>query len=92
MIPNPRLRDLVIDTARELGIKLQFSAMPGGATDGGVVHRHKSGVPSIGIGVAARHIHSHGAIIHRDDYDNAVKLLIAVIEKLDTDVVASLTI
>ncbi len=91
MIPNLRLRDLVIDTAEELGITLQFSAIAGG-TDGGAVHRHKAGVPSIVIGVAARHIHSHVAIIHRDDYDNAVKLLTAVIKRLDAETVAGLVI
>jgi putative aminopeptidase FrvX len=41
--------------------------------------------------VAARHIHSHGAIIHRDDYDKTIKLLIAMIERLDADVVLDLT-
>jgi endoglucanase len=91
MIPNLRLRDLVIETAKELGITLQFSAIEGGGTDGGAIHRHKVGVPSIVIGVAARHIHSHGAIIHREDYDNAVKLLTAVIDRLDAKTVASLT-
>jgi endoglucanase len=91
MIPNLRLRDLVIDTAKEQSIPLQFSAVEGGGTDGGAIHRHKAGVPSIVIGVAARHIHSHGAIIHRDDYDNALKLLTAVIGRLDAQTVADLT-
>jgi len=91
MIPNLRLRDLVIDTAKELDIPLQFSAIEGGGTDAGAIHRHKAGVPSVVIGVAARHIHSHGAIIHRDDYDNAVKLLTGLISRLDTKTVAGLT-
>lgn len=91
MIPNLRLRDLVIDTAKALDIPLQFSAITGGATDGGAIHRHKSGVPTVVIGVPSRHIHSHGSIIHRDDYDNAVKLLIGVIERLDAETVAGLT-
>lgn len=91
MIPNLRLRDLVIDTAKELDIPLQFSAIPGGGTDGGAIHRHKAGVPTVVIGVAARHIHSHGAIIHRNDYDNAVKLLTAVIGRLNAETVANLT-
>jgi putative aminopeptidase FrvX len=91
MIPNLRLRDLVIDTAKELDIPLQFSAIPGGGTDGGAIHRHKAGVPAIVIGVAARHIHSHSAIIHRDDYDAAVRLLAAVVSRLDADTVAGLT-
>jgi putative aminopeptidase FrvX len=91
MIPNLRLRDLVIDTANELGIGLQFSAIPGGGTDGGAIHRHKSGVPTIVIAVPARHIHSHSAIIHREDYDDAIKLLVAIVARLDAETVAGLT-
>lgn len=91
MIPNLKLRDLVIDTAEELGIPLQFSAMPGGATDGAAIHMHGTGVPTVVIGVPARHIHSHGSIIHRHDYDHAVQLLTAVVAKLDAATVAGLT-
>ena len=91
MIPNLALRDLVIDTARELEIPLQFSAIQGGATDGGAIHLHGTGVPTVVIGVAARHIHSHGAILHRDDYDRAVRLSAALVEKLDPETVARLT-
>lgn len=92
MIPNLRLRDLVIDTARELGIPLQFSAMVGGSTDGAQIHLHRTGVPSVVLGVPARHIHSHAAIIHRDDYERTLQLLIAVIEKLDAERVAGLVL
>ena len=91
MIPNLRLRDLVIETAKDLDIKLQFSAIEGGGTDGGVIHRHRAGVPCIVLAVAARHIHSHSAIIHRDDYDGAARLLAGVIGRLDADTVAALT-
>lgn len=91
MIPNLKLRDLVIDTAGELDIPLQFSAIKGGATDGGAIHLHGTGVPTVVIGVAARHIHSHGSIIHRDDYENAVKLVSAIVSKLDMDTVTGLT-
>jgi len=91
MIPNLKLRDLVIDTAADLSIPLQYSYMPGGATDGGAIHVHGLGVPTVVIGVPARHIHSHGSIIHRDDYDHAVQLLTAVVAKLDTATVAGLT-
>ncbi len=83
MIPNLKLRDLVIETAKEFDIPLQTDAMLGGATDGGVIHLHKSGVPTIVIGVPARHIHSHSSILHREDYDLTVKLLKQVIKKLD---------
>jgi putative aminopeptidase FrvX len=91
MIPNIRFRDLVIETAKQIGVPVQLSAIEGGATDGAVIHLHGIGVPSIVIGVAARHIHSHSSIIHRHDYDNAVKLLIALVNRLDAGTVASLT-
>jgi putative aminopeptidase FrvX len=91
MVPNIKLRDLLIDTAAALNIPVQFSSMPGGATDGAAIHLHGTGVPTVVVGVPARHIHSHGAIIHRDDYDNAVKLITAVVRKLDKATVESLT-
>ncbi len=91
MIPNLKLRDLVLDTAVEIGVPTQISYIEGGATDGGIIHLHELGVPTVVIGVAARHIHSHSSILHRDDYDNAVKLLTALVMKLDAATVAGLT-
>jgi putative aminopeptidase FrvX len=91
MIPNLRLRDLVMDTAREMSLPLQTSALEGGATDGAAIHLHKTGVPTVVIGVPARHIHSHSGILHREDYDAALKLIVAVLRKLDSAAAAALT-
>mgnify|MGYP005851040457 CR=1 FL=1 len=90
MIPNLRLRDLVIDTAEELHIPLQFSAYTGAAADGGAIHLHGAGVPTVVLGVPARHIHSQASIIHRDDYDRMLRLLLALVERLDQEVAAGL--
>jgi endoglucanase len=91
MIPNLKLRDFVIDTAEELEIPIQLSSILGGATDGGAIHLHKTGVPTIVISVPARHIHSDSSIIHRDDYDRAVKLLVALLTRLDKATVTEFT-
>jgi endoglucanase len=91
MIPNLKLRDLVVATAEELGIPLQFSAMLAGATDGAAIHLHNDGVPTVVIGVPTRHIHSHNAIICRDDYDQALQLIVALVKRLDAETVANLT-
>lgn len=91
MIPNLKLRDLVIDTAKNHNIPLQISTMEGGATDGGPIHLHKSGVPTIVLAVPTRHIHSHNAILHRNDFNSLVELLTKVIQKLDSKTVADLT-
>jgi endoglucanase len=90
MIPNLRLRDLVIDTAQELGIPLQIDVLMRGGTDGGSIHVHARGVPAVVVGVPARHIHSHQGIISRDDYDATVRLLVEVVKRLDAETVAGL--
>jgi putative aminopeptidase FrvX len=91
MIPSLRLRELLLEVARENDIPVQISSIEGGSTDGAVIHLHGIGVPTVVIGVAARHIHSHSSIIHRDDYDRAVKLLTAMVGRLDAATIASLT-
>jgi endoglucanase len=91
MIPNLRLRDFFVETAEELQIPYQFDLLDRGGTDSGAIHLHRRGVPSLVIAVPTRHIHSHAGIIHRDDYDQAVQLVTAVIKKLDAEKVASLT-
>ncbi len=83
MVPNQALRNLVVDTAEELGIPYQFDAIAGGGTDAGRMHLWGRGCPSIVIGFATRYIHSHAGLIHRDDMENAAKLVAAVIKKLD---------
>lgn len=90
MVPHQGLRNLVIDTAEELGIDVQFQHISGGGTDAGRMHLWGRGVPSIAIGFATRYIHSHAALIHRDDMENAAKLVAAVIKKLDASTVSKL--
>ncbi|GGJ91042.1 hypothetical protein GCM10007043_00900 [Calditerricola satsumensis] len=90
LIPHTGLRDLVIDTAKELGIPIQFDAMPGGGTDAGRFHLQGQGVPSIAISIPTRYIHSHAAILHRDDVERTVRLLVALIQRLDAKTVAKL--
>ena len=91
MVPNLILRDFVIDTAEELEIPIQLSSVLGGATDGAAIHLHKTGVPTVVLGVPSRHIHSHSSMIHRDDYDQAVKLLVTLLRRLDKDTVIGFT-
>ncbi|MEE8577337.1 MAG: M42 family metallopeptidase [candidate division Zixibacteria bacterium] len=90
MIPNLKLRDLVISTAESRKIPYHLTYMERGATDGGRVHMTRTGVPSVVIGAPTRYIHSHNSVMYRTDYDNTVKLACEVIKKLDRKTVASL--
>ncbi len=91
MIPHIKLRNFIIDLAKEREIPLQLDVMERGGTDAGTIHINMRGVPSVVIGVPCRYIHSHSGIINRDDYDNTVKLIIEIVKKLDTETVAGLT-
>ncbi|MCL6444735.1 MAG: M42 family metallopeptidase [Alicyclobacillus sp.] len=83
MIPNPRFRDFVIDTAAEEGIPLQVDYVAGGGTDAGKYQTYGSGVPSIAFGCATRYIHTHAAVYHHGDFENGVRLLTALVKRLD---------
>lgn len=91
MVSHRGLREFVLDVADEHNVPYQFEAMAGGGTDAGSIHVTANGVPALSIGIATRYIHSHAGILHRDDYDNAVKLMVEVIKKLDRDAVNKIT-
>jgi putative aminopeptidase FrvX len=90
MIPNLKLRDLVIDLASKLKIPLQLHALEGGSTDGGPIHLHRTGVPTVVLAVPTRHIHSHNSILRRDDFDATVKLVVELIKHLNKKTVNNL--
>jgi len=87
MVSHKGLRDFVVGVADELSIPYQFDAIAGGGTDAGAIHITLEGVPSLAITIATRYIHSHAGILHRDDYENAVKLIAEVIKRLDQETV-----
>jgi putative aminopeptidase FrvX len=91
MVSHKGLRDFVTDTADEHNIPYQFDSIAGGGTDSGSIHLTANGVPALSITIATRYIHSHAAMLHRDDYENAVKLITEVIKRLDKETVAEIT-
>ena len=90
LIPNTRLRNLVSDVAEAEGIAIQYDWMAAGGTDAGRMQLFGPGVPSIALGVPARYIHSAASLIHRHDFEEAARLLAALLRRLDADTVAGL--
>lgn len=76
------MRDFLLDTAQDAGIKYQFYTGKGG-TDAGAAHLKNKGVPSTTIGVCARYIHSHQTLYAMDDFIEAQAFLQALVKKLD---------
>ena len=91
MIPNVRLRDLVVDIAEKKRIPHHFAYVERGGTDCGRIHLHDRGVPSLTLGIPTRYIHSHTAIIDRRDFEALVRLVTEVVKRLDAKTVITLT-
>lgn len=84
-IAHPRLARLAIDTALEAGIRHQVTVRRSGGTDAGSFHLANHGIPSLVLGVPARYIHSHNAIIDINDYLQMLALVTALIRRLDQE-------
>jgi len=90
MIPNRKFRDFMFRIADETGISLQPDVLTGYGEDGAEIQRFDSGRPSVNITVPTRYLHSHTGIIQRSDFDEAVQLLIEVLQRLDQETVREL--
>lgn len=84
MLPN--MKDFLLTTAEEAGVKFQYYCAKGG-TDAGAAHLKNSGIPSTTIGVCARYIHSHQTLYNMDDFLQAQAFLQAIVKKLDRSTV-----
>lgn len=90
MITHHGLRDFVLDTAESNDIPYQYFISQGG-TDAGRVHLANKGVPSAVIGICSRYIHTHGSIIHVDDYAAAKELITTLVKNTDQTTIDTLT-
>jgi putative aminopeptidase FrvX len=91
MIPNQPFKDFVIRTAEEMKVPLQLTQVARGGTDAGRIHISRAGCPSVVLGVATRHIHSHVGLLSLEDVENAIRLTMELIKRLDEDTVRSFT-
>ncbi|WP_261133195.1 M42 family metallopeptidase [Bacillus sp. Marseille-Q3570] len=82
-ISHKGLRDFVLETAEKNNIPYQIDTTPGGGTDAGNIHITHDGVPAISITMATRYLHTHASMIHRDDYDHTVRLMVELVKGLD---------
>lgn len=74
-IADKRLLSLLTGTAEELSIPYQIKRPGVGGTDAGAMVRSRAGVPSIGVAVPARYIHSPVALLSLADFNYTVRLM-----------------
>ena len=90
-VSNRRLVRFVESVAADLAIPIQMAVRSSGGTDAQTIHRFREGVPTVVIGVPARYIHSHVALIQIDDYRAASRLVIELVAHMHAERVASFT-
>ena len=91
MIPNRKLVQFVLDTAKSCNIPYQVAVRTSGGTDGRPIHVHKAGIPTVVIAPPVRYIHGHVSLLHLDDYENTLRLLIEIVCRLDETTVKAFT-
>jgi len=91
MIANRRLTEFLRDIAEKEKIKYHLVTVPMGGYDTGRVHMFKEGVPSAIIGIPTRYIHGFHSLMHRDDFDNALKLSLNFVTNLTEEKLSEFT-
>jgi len=80
-IANRKLLEFAIEIAKKNEIPYQFKRTVTGGTDSGAITLTQSGVASITLSVPVRYIHAPWSIIHEKDFENYIKLAIAIVKE-----------
>ena len=91
LIGHRALRKHIQAVAEKHDIPYQISFLRAGAFDSMKMSIAHDGAPSVSIGIPSRYIHSHTSMIHRQDYENCVKLVTEVVKSLDRKTVDKIT-
>lgn len=74
-IPHQKLKQDLVDMARNMAEPLQFCTMKTGATDGGRYNVMGGGRPVVAFCLPTRYLHANSSMISRSDYDSLATLL-----------------
>ncbi len=89
-IPNRKVVALVRKTAADAGIPLQADLVQGYGDDSAEIQMTNGGTPTINLVVPVRYTHAHNGIVNRQDFDQTVDLVVALLMHLDQKTVAAL--
>lgn len=80
IICHPKIRELLVNIAKENEIPYQMEVLEFGGTDSGAIHISREGVPSGVISIPTRYVHSTVEMASKNDITNCLKLLIKFLE------------
>ncbi|MGC9397940.1 MAG: M42 family metallopeptidase [Anaerolineae bacterium] len=79
MIAHPQVRGLLVEAARRAEIPYQMEILERGSTDAAAMQLTRAGVPSGGLSIPCRYVHSPSEMVDRDDVAQAVVLLLSAL-------------
>jgi tetrahedral aminopeptidase len=80
---NPKVFDLLVQTAKELEIPIQIEAAAGGTgTDANAMQISRAGMATGLISVPLRYMHTPCEVMSLDDIENAAKLMAGFCERV----------
>jgi putative aminopeptidase FrvX len=80
LLAHSGVKKLLVDIAKASRIPYQFDILNGGTTDGAVINRTKSGIPTGVISVPTRYGHSASEMVDLKDVEASVSLLVKFLE------------
>ncbi|HHW02735.1 MAG TPA: M42 family metallopeptidase [Thermoanaerobacterales bacterium] len=80
IISHPRIKDALISAATQKKVPYQLEVLEYGGTDSGAIHLSRSGVPSGGLSIPTRYVHTPSEMVNLKDMYLAVELLAGFIE------------
>jgi endoglucanase len=80
-IADPRVRRWMVQRAKEARIPYQLEILREGSTDADAIQPSRDGVPSGGLLIPCRHVHSPSELVDMADVENGVKLLLELVKK-----------
>ena len=89
-IANRKMVSFTRKTATAKGLPLQADLVQGYGDDSAEMQTMNGGAPTINLVVPVRYTHSHNGIVNRQDFDQAVELVVAMLVQMDAKTVEQL--
>ena len=81
-LANQNLNKRVIELAEKEGIRYQLRRSNIGGTDAGRIHLVEEGIPTIGLSLPCRYIHSPVSLLNMDDWQGMVDLVTTILKDI----------
>ena len=89
-IANRKMVAFTRKTAAAKGLPLQADLVQGYGDDSAEMQTLNGGTPTVNLVVPVRYTHSHNGIVNRQDFDQVVELVVAMLVQMDGETVRQL--